>query len=214
MGTISRTLNLDPDAPDQTLIDQSAEVLKAGGLLVGPTETRYGLLGRADSQEVLERLYALKRRPLNLATALLVKSREEIENLAVLDSTSNRLLEKFLPGPLTLVLKARKDWPPPRVVDGKIGIRWSPAKFIGALLPRIDFPVTATSANISGQPEPSNVEEIKKTLGDAVTLYIDSGELTGPPSTVIECVDEGAEILREGALSRSELLACLGDRLE
>jgi len=214
METSRNTITINPESPGDAAIDQGTDVLEKGGLLVAPTETSYGLLGRADNQQVLERLYALKRRPVSRATALLVGTLGEIEQLAHIDPLASILIDRFLPGPLTLVLKARHNWPPPRVVDGKIGIRWSSAKIIGALLSRIDFPVTATSANISGHPEPRSVESIKEALGDAVSLYMECGELSGPVSTVVDCTGATAKLLREGAIARSDLLNCVGDKLD
>ncbi len=177
--------------------------------MVAPTETRYGLLARADRQAPLERVYRVKKRSLNQATAILVRSREELAILGVLTPAARRLSTAFLPGPLTLVLTARQDWPPPRVVDGKIGLRLSSSPVIEGLLSRLDFPLTATSANISGQADPDGVEEIVSQFGDLVDLYLDAGPLTGLTSTVVDCSVDPAEILREGAVARKDIESLL-----
>ena len=197
--------DIDPVRPDETILEKTALVLRKGGLVVAPTETRYGLLIRADRQALLERLYQVKKRDLNQATAILVRSREELAILGVLTPSARLLSATFLPGPLTLVLSARQDWTPPRVVEGKIGLRWSSSPVIEGLLSRLDFPLTATSANISGLGEPTGVEEIESQFGNLVDMYLDAGPLTGLTSTVVDCSTEPVGILREGAVARKDI---------
>jgi tRNA threonylcarbamoyl adenosine modification protein (Sua5/YciO/YrdC/YwlC family) len=198
-------LKIDPVHPEDATLDEAAGILSRGGPVVAPTETRYGLLARADSQPLLERLYALKSRPLDQATAVMVGGSKEIETLGDLTPVARVLSERFLPGPLTLVLRARLDWPPPRVVDGKIGLRWSSSPVIDGLLRRLSCPLTATSANISGRPDPESVEEIMSQFGDRVDLYLDAGPLTGPTSTVVDCSGPKPRILRDGAIPRADI---------
>lgn len=198
-------LEIDPDRPAEAILEKAAVILRRGGLVVAPTETRYGLLARADRQPLLEQLYRVKKRDLNQATAILVRGREELAKLGVLNRSARLLLNTFLPGPLTLVLSSRQDWPPPRVVEGKIGLRWSSSPVIEGLLKRLDFPLTATSANISGRPDPAGVEEIESQFGTLVELYLDAGRLTGPVSTVVDCSEETVQILRDGAVVRKDI---------
>jgi L-threonylcarbamoyladenylate synthase len=196
---------IDPLSPQSAVLDRAAEALRRGDLVVAPTETRYGLLVRADQQSLLEHLYRVKQRDLDQATAVLVRGLGEIEALGVMTPAARRLASRFLPGPLTLVLAGRPDWPPPRVVGGKIGIRWSSSPVIAGLLKRLDCPLTATSANISGRPDPESVEEIASQLGNRVSMYLDAGPLSGATSTVVDCSAEPARILRDGAIGRSEI---------
>jgi len=203
-------LRTDLRHPDATVLDQAAGSILAGGLVVAPTETRYGLLARADRQEYLETLYRAKKRDLNKATALLVRNMDELGSLGRITRSAARLAECFLPGPLTLILEALPDWPPPRVVGGRIGLRWSSAPFIQQLLARLDGPVTATSANISGRSDHDNVEGIAADFGDRVSLYIDVGPLTGSTSTVVDCSGSKVTVLREGAITRREIEQVLG----
>jgi L-threonylcarbamoyladenylate synthase len=198
-------LAINPVNPQDTVLDRAAEVLREGGLVVAPTETRYGLLARADRQPLLIHLYQVKKRDLNQATAIIVRSLHGIEDLGEVTSEALLLAEQYLPGPLTLVLRSRQNWPPPRVVDGKIGIRWSSSPVILGLMQRLDFPLTATSANISGRPDPECVEEIVSQLGDVVNLYLDAGLLTGLTSTVVDCSVEPVTILRDGAIPRGDV---------
>ena len=195
--------------PDPTVIDMAAGVLRNGGLVVAPTETRYGLLARTDDDQAVKRVYDVKGRSMDQPTAIFVDS---VENLSVhgrLTPVSRFLASRYLPGPLTLNVKAVNDQGEPLVVDGKIGLRVSPSPVVAMLLERTDFPLTATSANLSGYSNASTVNEIAKMLGDNVDLYIDGGELNASPSTVVDCTEDSVRVLREGAIPPSEIMASL-----
>ena len=198
-------LKIDPVEPDDTALERAAACIRQGGLVVAPTETRYGLLARADRQDVLEKLYRVKNRDLNKPTAVLVREIAELSRYGAMSPAAERLAKEFLPGPLTLVLEATEAWPPPRVVEGKIGLRFSSAPLVSALLGRLDMAVTATSANISGRPDHDSVEGIASELKDQVDLYLDGGALTGPTSTVVDCSGPHPRLLREGAITREEI---------
>ena len=195
----------DPIRPEKQVLEQAAAVLAAGGLVVAPTETRYGLLARADRQESLETLYQVKQRSLDRPTALLIRRFTEAEQYGRVNRATAILAERLLPGPVTLVLTATCDWPPPRVVDGKIGLRWSSAPVIQELLAMVKTLVTATSANISGHTEHDRVQEIVDDFEDRVGLYLDSGPLTGPVSTVVDCSTDLPRVMREGAVPLEEI---------
>lgn len=195
----------DPILPEKQTLEHAAAVLTAGGLVVAPTETRYGLLGRADRQDVLEKLYEVKQRSLDSPTALLIRDFGEAERYGRVNRAATILAERFLPGPMTLVLSATCDWPPPRVVNGKIGLRWSSSPVVRGILDLVEVPVTATSANISGRPEHGRVQEIVDDFEDRVTLYLDSGSLVGPVSTVVDCSEDKPRVLREGAVTLEEI---------
>ncbi|MBI5266449.1 MAG: threonylcarbamoyl-AMP synthase [candidate division Zixibacteria bacterium] len=193
-----------PQAKAESL-DRAVSVLESDGLVVAPTETRYGLLASAISATAVARLFEVKGRAHNMPTALFVRGIDDMERYGSVTPSARRLIARFLPGPLTLVLTAVVDWGAPRVVDGKIGFRWSSSPFIASLLDRTAGPLTATSANRSGRPDPESIEEIAAIFGEGIDLYIDGGALTGPTSTVVECVGESVRILREGAISAAEI---------
>jgi L-threonylcarbamoyladenylate synthase len=198
-------LRIDGTSPDPAALDQAAQALSCGELVVAPTETRYGLLVRADKQEYVEKLYALKQKDQHQATALFVRDLAEAGKLGCLTAAVKTLFEQYLPGPLTLVMQAIPEWSPPRVVNGKIGLRCSSAVTILGLLNRLPIPLTATSANISGESDAQSVEELAAVFGDRVALYLDAGQLAGEVSTVVDCSAEPVRILREGAISREQI---------
>jgi len=198
---------IDPDNPPEEVVRQAVEILREGGLVVSPTETRYGILARADRRDVLERLYAVKGRDVNKPTSLLVEQPREVGMLGRVNRAAGLLIGAFLPGPLTLVLPSVKQWFPPAVVDGKVGVRCSPMPLVSALARSVDVSLTATSANLAGAGDFDNVDEIEKAFGNKIDLYIDIGPLTGPTSTVVDCSSEEPVILREGAIERSRIEA-------
>jgi L-threonylcarbamoyladenylate synthase len=191
--------------PAMDLIDSAVRILKEGGIVVAPTETRYGVLGRIDNEKTVEKIYRLKKRVPEEATAIFVRSREEISRFAYENENSKKLSQIFLPGPLTLVLRDKSGLPAPIVVDKKIGIRYSPSKVIMKILAGTDVNLTATSANISGNREAVTISEISQSFGLGVDLYLDSGRLDAQPSTVVDCSGKELRILREGAIAGKEI---------
>ncbi len=201
-------------------LEQARVALEAGQLVVAPTETRYGLLCRADDESALERLYLAKQRPTELVSSVFVASVSEVEQWARVSTIAGKLRDHFLPGPMTLVLsandKAMSVLSEKVIRNREIGIRVSNSDFIAKLSALVRFPLTATSANISGAAAPTSVTEIRSQLGDDISLYIDNGELSGPVSTVVRCPDEHSsrecvEVLREGAVSCAEIRAFLNE---
>lgn len=208
-----RIETVDFSTPDRAVVERVAAVLAEGGLAVAPTETRYGLLARADRGDAVGRLYSVKGRPVKLPTAIFARDIDHAATYGELTPTARRLAEKFLPGPLTLVLEATRDLGEPLVVEGKIGIRVSSAPFIEMLLDQVDFPVTATSANPSGQDDYDSVEEIARAFGGKVDMYIDVGVLDNRVSTVVDASGESAIVLREGAVSAGDIASTLKSQL-
>lgn len=196
---------INPHDPDQAILKDAANILKEGGLIVAPTETRYGLLGRVDSDDALARLFDAKGRQDNLPTAVFVADIEAIRNLAELSPAAQKLANKFLPGPLTLLLPALLAEQEGLVQNGKIGIRVSPSPVIEKLVRLVGLPFSATSANLSGHEQPSDTESIIAQLGDSVALYLDAGPLDNQSTTVVDCTTKSPTILREGAIAREEL---------
>lgn len=199
---------MDTFARDEAL-DKIAEALRADQVVVLPSETRYALVARADSEYALECLMTIKGRAANQPVAIFLPSREHISTIAQEIPLSIALAEKFLPGPMTLVLTPRKKFPEPIILNGSIGIRVSPEPILVSLFQRIDFPLTATSANRSGSPECTTVDEILAQFGDAALHTIDDGPRDGKTSTVIDARGEEIKILREGAIGRREVEAAI-----
>lgn len=200
--------------PIGNTVGEVVGVLSSGGLVVAPTETRYGLLVRADDALAVEKLFALKQRPGKMPTAIFIESIDQITSFGRTTDIVDRLAAAFLPGPLTLVLKAVDGGGcPPVVVDGRIGLRLSSDSLIAAIVQTAAFPITATSANLSGSPDLDSIEEISSLFGDRVELYLDAGNLNGEVSTVVDCSSEHPVVLREGAITTAEIMSAAGARV-
>ncbi len=185
------------------VIKQICMILQNHGLVVAPTETRYGLLIRADRKETLKKLFELKKRPMTSPTAIFVKNKADLFEYGEQSDSASILAEKFLPGPLTMILKAKAPIEPEILKDGKIGLRLSSSPIIQSIMDGVNFPVSATSANRTGSPDHSTIVEIRAELGDEVDLYLDGGALTGKTSTVVDCSVNPPVVLREGAIASS-----------
>jgi L-threonylcarbamoyladenylate synthase len=203
-------MTVDPIHPGKRAIARAVSALCDGLLVVAPTETRYGLLARADNPDALELMMAAKRRPLSMPVAVFSPSVHRIPQLAVMSKQGKMLADKFLPGPITLVLEDRSQLPPPCVQKKKIGVRVSSSRVISEIIEQVAFPVTATSANLSGEIDAETIDDIVIALRDSVALYLDGGRLANPVSTVVDCTVDPVAILREGAISRSTIEAVIG----
>ena len=195
-----RILPVDPGDQMSDAVSAAVDVLHAGGLLVAPTETRYGLLARADDRMPVERLVHAKRRSPAKPVSVFVAAAGRIPIYGRMSPAAKRLAEIFLPGPLTLVLPAVGKWHPVIAPEHKIGIRVSSSPLVLGIMNRVDYLVTATSANISGDEENERIDQIVESFGEDVDLYLDGGPLTGLPSTVVDCSVDPPRILREGAI--------------
>ncbi len=190
----------------ETVLSDAVTALRNGELIVAPTETRYGLLVNASDSSALEKLYQAKQRPGFMPTAIFVNSYDEIFEYGELTQAAEKLAKAYLPGPLTLILTAKKPMEKYVVFKGKIGIRYSGSKLMADLLSRIDFPLSATSANISGKNECESIEEIKNEFKDSVALYIDSGNLANPSSTVVDVSSKDLSFHRVGEISKEQII--------
>lgn len=189
------------------------DVIASGGIVAYPTETFYGLGAKYDMESSLDRLCSMKERPLEKAMPLIIGNRGLLACLTSSTSVgSAALMERFWPGPLTLVLPARENLS--RFITAgtrKVAVRMPGVSF-GLDLARVaEFPITATSANVSGMPPAGDAEAVLRYFGDAVDLVVDAGAAPGGlPSTIVEATRDGIKILREGVIKKEALLSFLG----
>ena len=187
------------------------QCLREDRLLAFPTETVYGLGGNALSETVVQRVFAAKGRAAEKALPVLATP-EQVRELAVWnDARVDALMEKFWPGPLTLVLPAHPELPEfLRGPNDTIAVRHSPAPAVQALLELGGKPLIGTSANRSGQPSCRSPNAVAGQLGETLDLLVDGGLASETrPSTLVHWDGESFEILREGVLSSEALAAFL-----
>jgi L-threonylcarbamoyladenylate synthase len=184
-------------------VREAVKVLQHDGLVVYPTDTIYGLGADAFSDEAILRVFEAKQRPIGNPISIAVSDREMIHGVARVDRTAEILIDRLLPGPVTLVLPAKK------TVSGlltggtkMIGIRYPCHPLALELISCLDSPITATSANISGAKDPVTPDECQVPYD----LLIDGGRLPGTPSTVVDTISR--KIIRAGA-EIDEVLALL-----
>jgi L-threonylcarbamoyladenylate synthase len=177
-----------------------------GGLIIYPTETVYGLGADATNEGAVKRIFDVKGRDSKKPVSIAVANIEQAKKLAEFDDTAEVLAIRFLPGPLTLVLKARVDLPWITSDSRRIGIRIPKSRFAHELLNKFERPIVATSANLSGAVEPRNFDEIDRRFYDSVEIIVNGGSTKyKKPSTVVEVLKGRTRILREGAIGRSEI---------
>lgn len=197
---------------DPAATKHAAKVLRAGGIVAYPTDTVYGLGANVFSPEALDKVMDAKQRPDEKSLPVLIGDRGHLRELVIsVPPSAEGLIDAFWPGALTIVL-LKQEGLSPLLGETTLAVRQPNHTAIQALLAAAGFPITGTSANLSGRPPATTAEEAEDQLGGAVDLILDGGPAPGnTPSTVIDCTAEPARILREGAVTRSALAAVLGD---
>jgi L-threonylcarbamoyladenylate synthase len=205
-------LNVSAPPAEIAGLEDALAVLRAGELVVYPTETFYGLGADPNSPAALERLFAIKGRdPAKPVALIAADSKMAFEVASSVPGIARTLADAFWPGPLTIVMPARTGFPPQLIgPGGGVGVRVSPHPVARALSAGLGRPITATSANLSGDAAPKTLAAARKSLGDKVKVFLEGGTLTGgAPSTVISCQAGVLTIIRAGAIAERELTAAL-----
>ena len=190
------------------MMEKIKQELEKGGAVVLPTETVYGLFAKALVKKAVDHVYQLKRRPRDKALNLNVASLEDIFSFSKHQPVYlKKLVETFLPGPLTIILEAN-DKVPYWVNSGlpTVGFRM-PSHPITLELIRAFGPLIGPSANISGHTSGVSFEEILKEFGQEVLGIEDDAFLTGQDSTILDLTACKARILRQGSITREDILA-------
>lgn len=191
-------LRVDPDAPAPR---RAVEALRAGQVVVYPTDTVYGLGCDATNPAAVRRVFEIKGRPPDQPVPVLLAEPHQAAELAELSEGARRLIRRFWPGPLTLVLPSRG------VVaemvtagTGTVGLRVPDHPVPRALVRACGFPLVGTSANSTGKPAPVTVPQVLSDLDARVGLVLDGGRLRGRPSTVVDGTGERPRVLRPGPI--------------
>jgi L-threonylcarbamoyladenylate synthase len=196
-------------ADSERNVTRAAQVILNGGVIVYPTETIYGLGANALEAKSVERVYQIKSRPKSNPILVLIPGVDALDEL-VLDvpDVGRELMEKFWPGPLTIVFKASPIVSTILTANsGKLGIRLSSDHFCRELLAICRIPITSTSANLSGEPNPNRIDMINRKVLNAVDLIVDAGELVSQtPSTVVDVTKGETQMVREGAIPFKSIL--------
>ena len=195
-------MNIVPVSPEA--LQQALDVLRAGGVVAHATETCYGLACDLKNPEAVTKLFTIKQRPLTQPISALFTSIEEAQVFLEWNEAALSLATTHLPGPLTIILKAKAGCPLYVTPSGgdSIGVRISPHNTATQLVARFGSPLSTTSANIHGMPNPYCVADVEKQYANKAALpdlILDDGPLAeAPASTVINVSDGAVHVLRQG----------------
>lgn len=205
-----KTRFIGSDAKSACLMD-AAHIIRSGGLVVFPTETVYGLGGDATNAESAKKIYAAKGRPSDNPLIIHIDRPESAEPYAVTNEYYYRLAEKFMPGPLTVILP-RKDTIPKETAGGldTVAVRCPSHPIAHAFIEACGVPVAAPSANLSGKPSPTNAADVLADMDGRVDMIIDGGDSEiGLESTIVKLDGDCGILLRPGAVTVDALRCVL-----
>ncbi len=205
--------HVDAISPDPAIIRKATEIIKNGGLVAFPTETVYGLGADALNAEAVSALFEAKKRPLDNPPIVHVSKRVTVERLVkTIPSKANVLMERFWPGPLTLIFK-RSPAVPDVTVAGldTIAVRMPRHNVALALIEESGCPIAAPSANLAGKPSPTSADHVLVDLDGRIDAVLDAGSTkVGVESTVLDLTVDPSEVLRPGGTTYEALVEAVG----
>ncbi|MBS1853236.1 MAG: threonylcarbamoyl-AMP synthase [Acidobacteria bacterium] len=206
----SEIIKVSSETPEPSLIRYAADQIRAGEVLGMPTDTFYGLAADPFNLRAVDRVYEIKSRSRHKPLSLLIESVDQAEELAQsLPEEFRALATRFWPGPLTIIVKASSRLPLKVTANtGNVALRVPNAKIPLAVVQAAAIPITATSANLSGETECTTAQAVHDQLQDRISIIVDGGESPREvASTIVDLTDEEARwrILREGAIPSAEI---------
>ena len=204
-----KQIKLDPDNIEK-ISNDTAKILKSGGAVIYPTDTLYGLGVNALNENAVIKVQKIKRQDKNKPISVVVKDMKMAKKIACIDSKVEKILGKVWPGSITIVLR-KKDIVPYTLTGGEetIAIRISDNKFISTLMEKIDFPITTTSANISGEKNLLESAEIINKFKNSIPyldLFVDAGDIKNPTaSTIVDLTTTVPKIIRMGIVGKDKM---------
>jgi L-threonylcarbamoyladenylate synthase len=204
-------IEIDPQEPSPEALDRAVAAIRSGRVVAVPTDALYTLLADPFSLPAVRRIYHAKGRAIHRALPMLVRDALMVEDLARDISTRFALLaRKFWPGPLTMILPAS-----PRVPlratgnTGRLAVRQARCRLTDDLITRLNQPVVATSANISGRPTCRSGIEVFGIMDGRVDLVLDGGPCEGVGATTVDITEPEWRLIKEGAIAGKEIAECL-----
>ncbi len=193
------------DLPEKDL-DEIVAALRSGELVVYPTDTLYGIAADPFNENSIKKVYIAKNRPFDMPISVAVSNEKMIESIAVLNEGARKLIRKFLPGPLTIMLTKKPNLPD-MLTSGsnQVGIRIPDHPFAIRLINRFG-PVTSTSANLHSHADPFDASIPQKDLSGHVSICVDCGRTKHAQTSTLVDVSEGmVEIIRKGVISQEQI---------
>lgn len=206
-------LKINDQISEEIVLTKAAEIVAGGGIIAYPTETFYGLGADATNEKAIQKIFAVKGRDLKNPISLIIGQTDDIYPLVqAVPETAKKLMTAFWPGELTIVFSAANSVSALLTAgSGKIGLRVSSHPGAQGIVQKLQRPLTATSANLSGKPECSRASEVAQQIGNKIDAIVDFGPTTGNKvSTIIDVTRDPPEIKREGAITRQSIEQFLG----
>lgn len=210
----AQVVRIHPDEPEPHLVAQVVESLQRGDVVALPTDTFYGLAVDPVNLRAVDRIYELKTRARHKPLSLLIADVAQAYELArSIDTTFDKLAEKFWPGPLTIIVKAGSKLPLRVTANtGNVALRVPEATICRTIVSQLGSPITATSANLHGLPECAFAACVRDQFGEKIPLIVDGGPTArSVPTTIVDLSggDRSWMILREGAVPTHEIALAL-----
>ena len=205
---MNNIIQIDPGRPEDEKIEKAVSLLRNGKIVAFPTDTVYGLGVNAEDTLAVDKLYKIKKRAKSKPFVLFLARKESFIYFAeVILLSAQKLVNKFWPGPLTLLFKANKAAPANLVSkEGKIGMRFPDHPIPNSITEKGGLLLATTSANFSGAVSPSIPQQLSKALANNIDLVLEGGEaLIGKESSVVDVTHLPPRLLREGSLSSQEI---------
>jgi len=183
------------------VITEATEYIKNGKVIICPTDTVYGLICDAKNKKAVEKIFKIKKRSFQKPISIFVKNLKAAKKYSKINKNQEKFLKKAWPGKTIVVLRVKGSFPSGIVCQwGKVGLRMSKYKLLNEILNKFKGPIAQTSANITGKPTPSKIQDILKQFKNKKwqpDIIINVGELSGKPSKVIDLTKEPPKILRK-----------------
>ncbi len=195
-------------------IKELANILRENAIISVPTDTVYGLCGRINSVEAYNKIMKIKNRPITKSLPVMCADEDQIKSIAIVDENVQKLIEAFMPGPITLVLKKRQDVLTNNkgtINTPEIAVRMAPTKFLKELIGELNSPIFMTSANKSGKAECRTLDEIEKSCPELDGIV--EGKVSfEKASTIIDCTVNPVKIIREGPILEKQIMEILKNK--
>ena len=204
-------IGIDCAAPSPEALDTVASAIRMGRVVAIPTDALYALAADPLSLRAVRRIYEAKGRPINRALPILVRDAFMVEDLAREISPRFRMLaRRFWPGPLTIILQASARLPLLATGNtGRLAVRQAKSVVVDELIARVNGPIIATSANLSGLPTCATGIDAFGVMDGRVDLVLDGGLCEGAGATTVDITEPEWRVIKHGAISEREIAECL-----
>lgn len=188
----------------------AAKILQKGGLVSFPTETVFGFGVVYDDEKAYKRLIEVKKRPPEQPFTLMCSHKTDLDEYAVIDERARKLINAFMPGQFTLILKAKSNLPKWVVSkEGNVGIRVPDYELVQNLILETGKPLLVPSANKHGEPPLTSSDDVYQVFKNEVDAVIEGKSISNIPSTIV-MINEDVKIIREGYITKKDILKVLG----